>query len=123
MKGHAEIAGGGIGGLSLGMMLARSGWTPERSIVFAFWDAEEFGLIGSTEYAEAMQAELREKAIVYINTDLSMRGRFDGGGTGQWMEVRHGSRGLTAANGFWPTGAKAACSRVVGGTALGAYRR
>ncbi len=61
--------------------LARSGWTPERSIVFAFWDAEEFGLVGSTEYAEAMQAELREKAIVYINTDLSMRGRFDGGGT------------------------------------------
>ena len=61
--------------------LVRSGWTPERSIVFAFWDAEEFGLIGSTEYAEAMQAELREKAIVYINTDLSMRGRFDGGGT------------------------------------------
>jgi len=61
--------------------MARSGWTPERTIVFAFWDAEEFGLIGSTEYAEAMQAELREKAIVYINTDLSMRGRFDGGGT------------------------------------------
>ena len=61
--------------------LKRSGWTPERSIVFAFWDAEEFGLIGSTEYAEAMQAELRDKAIVYINTDLSMRGRFDGGGT------------------------------------------
>ena len=61
--------------------LARSGWTPERSIMFAFWDAEEFGLIGSTEYAEAMQNELREKAIVYINTDLSMRGRFDGGGT------------------------------------------
>ena len=61
--------------------LAKSGWTPERSIVFAFWDAEEFGLIGSTEYAEAMQAELRDKAIVYINTDLSMRGRFDGGGT------------------------------------------
>ena len=49
--------------------------------MFAFWDAEEFGLIGSTEYAEAMQDELREKAIVYINTDLSMRGRFDGGGT------------------------------------------
>ncbi len=61
--------------------LARSGWTPERTIVFAFWDAEEFGLIGSTEYAEALQKELREKAIVYINTDLSMRGRFDGGGT------------------------------------------
>jgi N-acetylated-alpha-linked acidic dipeptidase len=61
-------------------VLTRTGWTPERTIVFAFWDAEEFGLIGSTEYAEAMQAELREKAVVYINTDLSMKGRFDGGG-------------------------------------------
>jgi len=61
--------------------LKKSGWTPERSIVFAFWDAEEFGLVGSTEYAEALQRELREKAVVYINTDLFMRGRFDGGGT------------------------------------------
>jgi N-acetylated-alpha-linked acidic dipeptidase len=61
--------------------LTKSGWRPERSIVFAFWDAEEFGLVGSTEYAEALQAELREKAVVYINTDLFMRGRFDGGGT------------------------------------------
>lgn len=61
--------------------LKKNGWMPERSIVFAFWDAEEFGLIGSTEYAEALQKELREKAVVYINTDLFMRGRFDGGGT------------------------------------------
>jgi N-acetylated-alpha-linked acidic dipeptidase len=61
--------------------LARAGWRPERSIKFAFWDAEEFGLIGSTEYAEALQTELRERAIVYINTDLTMRGRFDAGGT------------------------------------------
>jgi N-acetylated-alpha-linked acidic dipeptidase len=61
--------------------LKKTGWTPERTIVFAFWDAEEFGLIGSTEYAEAFAKELREKAVVYINTDLYMRGRFDGGGT------------------------------------------
>jgi N-acetylated-alpha-linked acidic dipeptidase len=61
--------------------LARAGWRPERTIKFAFWDAEEFGLVGSTEYAEALQAELREKALVYINTDLTMRGRFDAGGT------------------------------------------
>ena len=61
--------------------LARTGWRPERTIKFAFWDAEEFGLVGSTEYAEALQAELREKALVYINTDLTMRGRFDAGGT------------------------------------------
>ena len=65
---------------SLGV-LNKAGWTPERTIVFAFWDAEEFGLIGSTEYAEAFARELREKAVAYINTDLYMRGRFDGGGT------------------------------------------
>ena len=61
--------------------LKRTGWTPERDLVFAFWDAEEYGLVGSTEYAEAFQQKLREEAIAYINTDLFMRGRFDGGGT------------------------------------------
>ena len=57
------------------------GWVPDRSIVFAFWDAEEFGLVGSTEYAEAFEKQLREKAVAYINTDLFMRGQFGGGGT------------------------------------------
>jgi N-acetylated-alpha-linked acidic dipeptidase len=61
--------------------LSKQGWTPDRSIVFAFWDAEEFGLLGSTEYAEAFERELREKAVAYINTDLFMRGHFYGGGT------------------------------------------
>lgn len=61
--------------------LHRQGWRPERDLVFAFWDAEEFGLIGSTEYAEQFQRELRERTVTYINTDLFMRGRFDGGGT------------------------------------------
>jgi N-acetylated-alpha-linked acidic dipeptidase len=61
--------------------LSKQGWTPDRSIVFAFWDAEEFGLVGSTEYAEAFERELREKAVAYINTDLFMRGHFNGGGT------------------------------------------
>ena len=61
--------------------LAKQGWTPERTIVFAFWDAEEPGLVGSTEYAEAFERELRQKAVAYINTDLFMRGHFFGGGT------------------------------------------
>jgi N-acetylated-alpha-linked acidic dipeptidase len=61
--------------------LAKQGWTPERSIVFAFWDAEEPGLVGSTEYAEAFERELRQKAVAYINTDLFMQGHFFGGGT------------------------------------------
>ncbi len=61
--------------------LGKQGWKPDRSIVFAFWDAEEPGLVGSTEYAEAFERELREKAVAYINTDLFMRGHFFGGGT------------------------------------------
>jgi N-acetylated-alpha-linked acidic dipeptidase len=61
--------------------MSKQGWKPDRSIVFAFWDAEEFGLVGSTEYAEAFERELREKAVAYINTDLFMRGHFNGGGT------------------------------------------
>jgi N-acetylated-alpha-linked acidic dipeptidase len=61
--------------------LHKRGWVPDRSIVFAFWDAEEFGLVGSTEYAESFERQLREKAVAYINTDLFMRGHFGGGGT------------------------------------------
>ena len=61
--------------------LAKQGWKPDRSIVFAFWDAEEFGLVGSTEYAESFERDLRQKAVAYINTDLFMQGHFFGGGT------------------------------------------
>ena len=61
--------------------LHNRGWAPERSIVFAFWDAGEFGLVGSTEYAESFERQLREKAVAYINADLFMRGNFAAGGT------------------------------------------
>jgi N-acetylated-alpha-linked acidic dipeptidase len=60
--------------------LARDGWRPSRTIDFAFWDAEEFGLIGSTEYAEEFRSTLQEQLIAYINTDMYMKGRFDPGG-------------------------------------------
>lgn len=58
----------------------REGWRPERSIAIAFWDAEEFGLIGSTEHAERFHDELRAHAVAYINTDMYYRGRLDAGG-------------------------------------------
>ena len=64
---------------SLGQLRHR-GWQPERTIAFAFWDAEEFGLIGSTEYAEHRSRQLREGTICYINTDLYTNGRLDAGG-------------------------------------------
>ena len=62
-------------------VLARSGWRPKRTIVFASWDAEEPGLIGSTEWAEHHADELREKAVAYINTDGSGRGFLSIGGS------------------------------------------
>lgn len=60
--------------------LAKTGWKPSRTISFAFWDAEEFGLVGSTEYAEALKAQLQEQLIMYVNIDMYMKGRFDPGG-------------------------------------------
>jgi len=49
--------------------LAREGLRPRRTLIFAHWDAEEFGIIGSTEWVEQFSRELREKAVVYINAD------------------------------------------------------
>ncbi|HEY2051430.1 MAG TPA: transferrin receptor-like dimerization domain-containing protein [Caulobacteraceae bacterium] len=54
--------------------LAKSGWRPARTIVYASWDGEEAGLLGSTEWAEAHDKELKKKAVVYINSDGNGRG-------------------------------------------------
>lgn len=61
--------------------LARSGWRPDRTIVYAAWDAEEPGLLGSTEWAEHHADELREKAVAYINSDSNGRGFLGIGGS------------------------------------------
>jgi N-acetylated-alpha-linked acidic dipeptidase len=60
--------------------LAKDGWRPRRTIRLAFWDAEEFGLVGSTEYAEQFRRELQEQLVLYVNTDMTIQGRFDPGG-------------------------------------------
>jgi N-acetylated-alpha-linked acidic dipeptidase len=54
--------------------LYRSGWRPARTIVYASWDGEEPGLLGSTEWVEAHAAELKSKALLYVNTDNNGRG-------------------------------------------------
>ncbi|MFN6964048.1 MAG: transferrin receptor-like dimerization domain-containing protein [Pyrinomonadaceae bacterium] len=54
--------------------LAKTGWKPKRTIVYAAWDGEEQGLLGSTEWVEAHAAELSDKAAVYINSDSNGRG-------------------------------------------------
>lgn len=61
--------------------LARQGWRPKRTIVYAGWDAEEPGLLGSTEWVEHHADELRRKAVAYINTDGNGRGFLGAGGS------------------------------------------
>ncbi len=61
--------------------LLKQGWRPKRTIIYAAWDGEEPGLLGSTEWAEAHDADLRQKAAVYINTDSNSRGYLDVGGS------------------------------------------
>ncbi len=61
--------------------LAKTGWRPKRTIVYAGWDAEEPGLLGSTEWAEQHADELREKAAIYINSDSNGRGFLFVGGS------------------------------------------
>ena len=54
--------------------LAKTGWRPKRTLVYASWDGEEPGLIGSTEWAEQHADELRQKAVMYVNSDNIDRG-------------------------------------------------
>lgn len=61
--------------------LARTGWRPRRTIVYASWDGEEPGLLGSTEWGEEHDAELRAKALLYVNTDANGRGFLESGGS------------------------------------------
>ncbi|NNE02714.1 MAG: M28 family peptidase [Eudoraea sp.] len=61
--------------------LAKSGKRPKRTVVYCAWDAEEPGLIGSTEWVEDHIKEIQEKVVAYINTDGNGRGFFNAGGS------------------------------------------
>ena len=62
--------------------LAREGQRPARTVVFATWDAEEWGLIGSTEWVEELEDSLQAKAVAYINEDGTFSGpNFGGAGS------------------------------------------
>ncbi len=91
--GHRDAWGPGardnVGGVTSVLGAARAwgaavkaGHRPRRTLVFATWDAEEWGLVGSTEYAELMQDTLRARAVAYLNQDDAADGRqFGAGGT------------------------------------------
>jgi N-acetylated-alpha-linked acidic dipeptidase len=60
---------------ALGVLL-KQGWRPQRTIKYCFWDGEEPALLGSTEWAEYHQDELRKHAVAYFNSDGNGRGFF-----------------------------------------------
>jgi N-acetylated-alpha-linked acidic dipeptidase len=54
-------------------VLMKQGWRPKRTILYCSWDAEEEGLIGSTEWVEQHAAEM-DHAVAYFNTDVGVAG-------------------------------------------------
>ncbi len=58
----------------------RAGWRPRRTLIFATWDAEEWGLVGSTEYVEDDSLRLTRGAVAYLNQDVSASGPSFGSG-------------------------------------------
>lgn len=60
----------------------KAGWKPKRTILLCSWDAEEYGLVGSTEWTEEHAAMLQAKAVAYLNMDVAVTGpNFGSGGT------------------------------------------
>jgi N-acetylated-alpha-linked acidic dipeptidase len=61
---------------------AKAGMRPRRTIIFATWDAEEWGLLGSTEFVEEDSLRLRNRAVAYLNQDDIAQGpNFSAGGS------------------------------------------
>ncbi|MGE5205295.1 MAG: M28 family metallopeptidase [Chlamydiota bacterium] len=72
--------------------LLKQGWKPKRTIIYASWDGEEPGLLGSTEWAEENAGELRQHAVAYINSDSNGRGFFYASGS---HSLEHFINGVT----------------------------
>lgn len=77
--------------------LKHAGWTPHRTILLGSWDAEEFGLVGSTAWVEQHGEELGRNGIAYLNMDTAVLGeRFGGSATPSLRElVREAARDTT----------------------------
>ncbi len=52
----------------------KNGWKPRRTLLYASWDAEEYGLVGSTEWAEQNSSSINEKAVLLLNVDSAVSG-------------------------------------------------
>ncbi len=67
--------------------LVKQGWRPKRTLVYLSWDAEEPMLLGSTEWAEEHADELKQKGLIYINTDGTSRGFLNAEGSHSLQHV------------------------------------
>jgi N-acetylated-alpha-linked acidic dipeptidase len=61
--------------------LLKSGWKPARTLILIAWDGEEWGLLGSTEWAEKHEAELQAGGVMYLNSDTNNRGWIEPSGS------------------------------------------
>lgn len=77
LAGHVDMM---AEGKAIGALL-KSGWKPKRTLIYASWDGEEAGLLGSTEWAETHAQELQHKAVLYLNSDGNDRGFLSAGGS------------------------------------------
>lgn len=77
VNGAADPISGAASVLEAARILSKAtqqGWKPKRSIVFALWDGEEYGLVGSTEWVEKHRENLTKNAVAYFNSDTTLRG-------------------------------------------------
>jgi N-acetylated-alpha-linked acidic dipeptidase len=77
--------------------LLKRGWKPRRTIVLCSWDGEEYGLLGSTEWVEENAAELKQKAVVYLNVDAAVSGTNFGASSvpSMWKLIRAATRDVS----------------------------
>jgi N-acetylated-alpha-linked acidic dipeptidase len=85
VRGANDAGSGTVSLLRAAQLLgekARGGWKPLHTLVLGFWDGEEFGLIGSTEWGEANADRLRRDGLLYVNADAAVSGtKFSASGT------------------------------------------
>ena len=76
--------------------LLKKGWKPRRTIVLCSWDGEEYGLVGSTEWAEEYADELKQKAVAYLNMDSAVSGANFGASSvpSMWKLIRGATRDI-----------------------------
>ena len=111
--------------------LVRSGWRPKRTLIYTGWDGEEPGLLGSTEWAEEHADELRQKAVLYINSDTNGRGFLKAGGSHGLQrlvnevasEVRDPESGFPVGARCWPCNGSKRLKKAKGRPAIGSFSK